>query len=288
MTPHYVEPLFRPPAEAGSLIFQVAYGCPHNGCRFCGMYKGVPYRLRTEEELAAEIRRAGVAYPRVRRIFLADGDVMAIGFDRVHRILAELGAAFPFLSRVSSYANGSSIARYRESELEALRSLRLHTLYVGLETGMQQLLDRVGKTERVAEMVESVRRVQLCGLRASVMVLLGLGGRRYGAEHAARTAEALNAMQPRLLSALRFVPVLGSPYPEFELLSERETAAELLAMVEGLSLERTVFRANHNSNPLPLEARFPAGREALILELKNALASGRLDASGPGILPVEL
>ena len=245
MTPHYVEPLFRPPAEAGSLIFQVAYGCPHNGCRFCGMYKGVPYRLRTEEELAAEIRRAGVAYPRVRRIFLADGDVMAIGFDRVHRILAELGAAFPFLSRVSSYANGSSIARYRESELEVLRSLRLHTLYVGLETGMQQLLDRVGKTERVAEMVESVRRVQSCGLRASVMVLLGLGGRRYGAEHAARTAEALNAMQPRLLSALRFVPVLGSPYPEFELLSERETAAELLAMVEGLSLERTVFRARH-------------------------------------------
>ena len=120
MTPHYVEPLFRPPAEAGSLIFQVAYGCPHNGCRFCGMYKGVPYRLRTEEELAAEIRRAGVAYPRVRRIFLADGDVMAIGFERVHRILAELGAAFPFLSRVSSYANGSSIARYRESELEEI------------------------------------------------------------------------------------------------------------------------------------------------------------------------
>lgn len=199
--------------------------------------------------------------------------------------LRSSGAAFPFLSRVSSYANGSSIARYRESELEALRGLKLHTLYVGLETGMQQLLDRVGKTSGWRRWSNRSAGCSRADSGASVMVLLGLGGRRYGAEHAARTAEALNAMQPRLLSALRFVPVLGSPYPEFELLSERETAAELLAMVEGLSLERTVFRANHNSNPLPLEARFPAGREALILELKNALASGRLDASGPGILP---
>ena len=288
MIPHYVEPLFRPPAEAESLIFQVAYGCPHNRCRFCGMYKGVRYRPRPEEELFAEIAAAGRRFPDVRRVFLADGDVMAFGFDRLRRILVALNAAFPRLTRVGSYANGSSIARYDDAALETLKTLRLHTLYLGLETGMQPLLDRVGKTESVAQMIDSVRRVQGGGLRASVMILLGLGGRRFSREHAARTAEALNAMQPRLLSALRFVPVLGKPFEEFELLSEAECVAELLAMVEGFELERSVFRANHTSNPLPLEARFPADKARLVAELRSALDSGLLDVSGPGVLPAEL
>lgn len=288
MTPRYVEPLFRPPAEAESLIFQVSCGCPHNGCRFCGMYKGVPYRVRPEPELFDEIRRAGNAYPEVRRVFLADGDAMALGFDRIVRILEALNAAFPRLVRVGIYANGSSIAEYRDAELAELRRLKLHTFYLGLETGMPELLKKVGKTERVETMIESVRRAQASGLRASVMVLLGLGGRQYGCEHADRTAEALNAMQPRLLSALRFVPVLGSPFPEFELLTEAETVAELRRMAAGFRLDKTVFRANHTSNPLPLEARFPADRERLLAELDAALGSGRLDASGPGVLPLEL
>jgi len=288
MTPHYVEPLFRPPAEADSLIFQVSRGCPHNGCRFCGMYKGVPYRVRPEAELSDEIRRVGSGYSGVRRVFLADGDVMALGFSRLARILEELNAAFPRLARIGLYANGSSIARYRHEELAVLRDLRLHTFYLALETGMQELLDKVGKSERVDEMTDSVRRAQAAGLRASVMVLLGLGGRKYGGEHADRTAEALNAMQPRLLSALRFVPVLGSPFEDFELLTEAETVAELRRMVAGFQLEKTVFRANHTSNPLPLEARFPADRERLLAELDAALGSGRLDASGPGGLPIEL
>lgn len=288
MIPRYVEPLYRPPAEAASLIFQAAYGCPHNGCRFCGMYKGVAYRPRPELELLDEIAAAGRRCPGVRRIFLADGDVLALGFDRLRRILEALNAAFPRLVRINSYANGSSIARYEDSALEVLKTLRLHTLYLGLETGMQPLLDRVGKTEQVAQMIDSVRRAQACGLRASVMVLLGLGGRVYSREHAVRSAEALNAMQPRLLSALRFVPVLGKPFGEFELLSEAETVAELLTLVENLELEHTVFRANHTSNPLPLEARFPADKARLISRLRSVLDSGGLDESGPGILPAEL
>ena len=288
MPPHYVEPLFRPPAEAESLIFQVSCGCPHNGCRFCGMYKGVPYRVRPEAEISDEIRRAGRAYPEVRRVFLADGDAMALGFARLARILDELNAAFPRLVRVGLYANGGSVAGYRDGELAELRRLKLHTFYLGLETGMPELLAKVGKTERVETMIESVRRGQAAGLRASVMVLLGLGGRKYSCEHADRTAEAVNAMQPRLLSALRFVPVLGCPFPEFELLTEAEAVAELRRMAAGFRLEKTVFRANHTSNPLPLEARFPADRERLLAGLDAALASGRLDASGPGAFPAEL
>ena len=128
----YLEPLFRPPAEAGSLIFQASYGCPHNRCRFCGMYKTVRYRLREETELLAEIRTAGKRYPDTRRIFLADGDVMAMPFDRLHRILVEIAANFPRLTRVGLYANGSSIRRKTDEQLRNLRELRVHTLYMGM------------------------------------------------------------------------------------------------------------------------------------------------------------
>lgn len=286
--PHYVEPLYRPPAEANSLIFQVAYGCPHNHCRFCVMYKGVRYRVRPEAELLDEIRRAGAAFPNTRRFFLADGDVAALGFAPLRRILEALNAAFPRLIRVGLYANGSSIANYSDSELETLRFLKLHTFYLGLETGMPKLLKLVGKTESVDEMIDSVCRAQQAGLRASVMVLLGLGGRIYSDEHADHTAAALNRMQPRLLSALRFVPVSGKPFPGFTILSEEENVAELRRMVTSFALERTVFRANHTSNPIPLEARFPADRERLLCSLETILNSGQLEADGPGFLPFEL
>ena len=144
------ERLFRPPAEAESLIFQVALGCPHNTCRFCAMYKGVPYRVRPHSELLGEFAEAARRYPEERRIFLADGDVMALSYDRLRGMLEELNRLFPHLARVNVYANGSSILAKSAAELETLRRLKLNTLYVGLESGDEGLLKEVGKGETAA------------------------------------------------------------------------------------------------------------------------------------------
>ena len=286
---NYQEPLFRPPAEAESLIFQVAYGCPHNRCRFCGMYKRVRYRLRPEEEVLAEIADAGRRYPGPARVFLADGDCMALPFDRLKRYLEALDRAFPALARVGSYANGSSIQNRTDGELVELRRLRLHTLYLGLESGSQEVLDLFGKSEQVEGMIEAVQRAQAAGLRLSVMVLIGLGGRALRQSHIEQTAAALNRMQPRLLSALRFIPSPGLPFPPgFEPVTEQEAVEELHELIGLLKLERTVFRANHTSNPVPLSGRLPQDRERLCRELEYELASGALDRNGPGILPFEL
>ena len=285
----YVEPLFRPPAEADSLIFQVAYGCPHNRCRFCGMYKGVRYRLRPEDEVLAEIAEAGRRWPDERRVFLADGDVMALPFERLAGYLDAMNRAFPKLARVNLYANGSSVMNRNEAELRVLRQLKLTTLYLGLESGSQEVLDLFGKTEQVEEMIAAVIRAQGLSFRCSVMILVGLGGSRQGERHAAGTIAAVNRMQPNLLSALRYVEIPGMAQPEgYETLSEYEAVAELRRMVAGFELERTVFRANHNSNPLPLAGRFPADRVRLLAELDAELASGNLDRQGPGELPLFL
>jgi len=283
----YTERLFRPPAEADSLIFQVAYGCPHNTCRFCAMYKGVPYRVRPQDEVLAEFAQAAWRYPQTRRIFLADGDVMVLSFERLRIMLAELNRLFPRLARVNVYANGSSIASKSDDELRTLRQLKLSTLYVGLESGDEELLLKVDKGETAAGMCEAVQRAQNTGFKCSVMVLLGIGGREGSTRHADATAALLNRMQPRLLSALRFVDVSGTDmYPGYQTVSEFEAVSELIRILRGLELEKTVFRANHSSNPVPLEGRFPKDRDALIAQLESLLP--RLDRNGPGRLPFSL
>ena len=282
----YREPLFRPPAEAESLIFQAAYGCPHNTCRFCGMYKTVKYQLRNEAELLSEIREAGKSYPDSRRIFLADGDVMALPFERLLRILDAVNEAFPRLARINFYANGSSILMKTPEQLRMMRERKVHTLYMGLESGSQRVLDCFGKTERADEMIAAVQTAQSLGFHLSVMILLGLGGKNLRGEHIEDTIRVLNRMQPALLSALRYIRIPGLILPsEYIPCSEYAVVEELRRIVAGLELVHTVFRANHTSNPLPLSGRFPADRERLLSQLDRELASGRLDREGPGSEP---
>ena len=251
------------------------------------MYKGVSYRVRPPDEVLSEFAQMAQRYPQTRRIFLADGDVMVLSFERLRAMLTELNRLFPRLARVNLYANGSSILAKTDAELTALRRLKLTTLYLGLESGDEELLLKVDKGETAEGMCEAVCRAQTAGFKCSVMVLLGLGGREGSVRHADATAALLNRMQPRLLSALRFVEVPGlNMYPGWQMVTEFEAISELICLLQSLELKKTVFRANHSSNPIPLEGRFPKDRDALIALLKSLLP--RLDQSGPGSLPLSL
>ena len=143
-------------------------------------------------------------------------------------------------------------------------------------------------------MVKACRMAQDCGIHMSVMVLLGLAGRDGSGSHSHATAEALNAMQPRLLSFLRVVPVPGSDFEKqiasggMEQLSEQGVVAELRTVISGLELSRTVLRANHSSNVVPIEARLPRDRDKLLSQLEGLLSSGSLDHEGPGSMPLWL
>jgi radical SAM superfamily enzyme YgiQ (UPF0313 family) len=291
---HYRYRVFRPPAEADSLIIQVAYGCPHNHCRFCGMYKGTPYAVRPWAEVHEELQRAARKLHDTRRVFLADGDVMHLPFSALRQMLADLSALFPSLARVNLYANGGSILAKSDAELRELRQLKLQTLYLGLESGADEMLRQQGKTETVDEMVLAVQRAQAQGLRLSVMVLLGFGGQAGSARQAEATANAVNRMQPRLLSALRLVPIPGTPLQRlvdegrFKPLTEYETVVELHAMIRDFELDGTIFRANHVSNALPLEARFPKDKAQALALLCQALQADRLDRNSPGPMPFSL
>ncbi|MBP7867262.1 MAG: radical SAM protein [Acidobacteria bacterium] len=287
-------PRFRPPAEAGSLVLQVDEGCPHNTCTFCGMYKGMRFRPRPLEEIRALVAAESARDPDARRVFLADGDVLHRDPGELASILEILGAALPRLARVAAYANGRSLASKTAADLSRLRALRLRTLYLGLESGDEATLRSARKGETAATMVEGCRRAAAAGLRVSVMVLLGLSGPARSQDHARATADALNRMDPPLLSALRVIPVPGTPLHRdleagrFQPLTAWEAVRELRWILEGLDLHGTVFRADHASNVVPLEGRLPRDREALLGLLDQLLASDLLDRRSPGPAPLWL
>jgi radical SAM superfamily enzyme YgiQ (UPF0313 family) len=285
----YSEPLYRPPSEADSLIFQIAYGCPHNTCIFCPMYKGIKYAEKPLKAIMKDIKEAAKNYPHTKRIFLADGDVMNVSYAKLEVIFDLLNNEFRNLARVSMYANGSSILSKTEEQLKWLKNKKLFTLYLGLESGDSNILTKVNKKDNPADMISAVQLAQECGIRMSVMVLLGLGGKEFSKYHAYKTAEVVNKMSPKFLAALRFINPPGNKmYTEYKPISEYEAVEELYHIVEKLELQNTVFRANHASNPIPISARFPRDKEKLLVELNLMLKNGNLSTNGAGYIPAWL
>ncbi len=275
-----VEPVIRPPAEAESFLLQVTLGCSSDSCSFCGAYKSKTFRVKDSKEITADINGCARRYQYTRRVFLMDGDALVLANSKLVPILEELDAAFPRLTRVSSYANGCNITRKSDQELTELYEHKLSLIYLGLESGSQEILRRCGKSSGVEEMTEAVHRAAKAHIKASVIVLLGLGGRRYSAEHVTGTIEALNRMQPRYLSFLSLMVIPGTPLAEevrngeFKELNSLELLKESYEIIKGLDLKKTIFRSDHASNYLALEGAFPKDKIKLLNILKSAMVGG--------------
>ena len=199
----YLGQVIRPPSEAESLILQVMYGCSHGDCAFCGSYLGKPFRVRPLAEIADDIGRlpAGIKSA-TERVFLCDGDALAIPSRRMVDVLDLLAAELPRLSRVSAYANAHSLLRLSTDELHKIRSHGLELLYVGLESGDEATLAEMGKGVTAAQQIEAFRLAKRAGYGLSVTAVLGLGGVERSFVHARSTGEALSAIDPDYIGIL--------------------------------------------------------------------------------------
>lgn len=274
----YVGTVIRPPSEADSLLIQAVYGCPHNACAFCGAYRDKPYGLRTEAELAADLDFFAVHCRRPRRVFLCDGDALAMPLDRLLRLLAAIRQRLPWVTRISSYASGQSLARRDDAQLAALRRAGLVRLYVGLESGDDATLARMGKATDAAGIVAGCRRAKQAGFSVSATVLLGLAGTERSDIHARLTGQALSAMDPDQAAALTLMRIAGTPLAEwvargtFVPLDAAGLLRELHTLLAHTTLSRGLFFANHASNYLPLRLRLPKDKAAGLARIEAALA----------------
>ena len=272
-----VEPVIRPPSEADSFLLQVTLGCSADHCSFCGAYKSKPFCIKDQEEIIADIYDYARHYKETRRVFLMDGDALVLSNSKLLPILEHLKQAFPRLTRISSYANGCNIIRKDDRELAELYAHKLSLIYMGLESGSQEVLDRCGKSSSVEQMIEAVHRTAKADIKSSVIVLLGLGGKKYSKEHVRGTIAALNRMQPRYLSFLSLMVIPGTLLAQeaksgdFEELDPLELLKESYEIIKGIDLKKTIFRSNHASNYLALEGTFPKDKIALLETLKSAI-----------------
>lgn len=274
----YEGDLIRPPAEAGSIILQPTIGCPNSSCTFCGAYADVKFRKRSPEEFRAHARWvASHEGTDGSRVFFADGDTMVLPTKSILELINETRKIFTGARRFSLYSGAAGILTKSSDDLTELKNAGLNTIYIGLESGSEKILSKRKKACTAKEMISAVKSAQSAGIRVSVMVLLGLGGTDGSEEHALKTAEVLNSMQPRLLSFLTLILVPGTPLwkdhqdGRFQILTPVQTLKELRMIVENLELERTVFNANHASTFFPLEGALPRDKNRFIHELDSAI-----------------
>ncbi len=273
--------VIRPPSEADSYILQVTYGCSHNRCTFCGTYVEKPFRARPIEEVLEDVALAHQRFPDTRRVFLADGNALVLDTPRLVTILDALDSGFPLLRRVGIYANARDILDKSDADLAMLRERKLEIIYLGLESGSDEVLRRVGKGATGAGMVEAVQKAKHAGLRVSVIALLGLGGVELSAQHAEETGRVVSAMDPEYFSILTLMLVPGTElYRQwrsgtFDLPEPAELLGELRRTLSHLNgLSRCVFRTNHASNYLPLAGTLARDKARLLAAIDEAQTRG--------------
>lgn len=273
----YEGSIYRPPSEAYSLIIQATIGCSHNRCTFCSMYKDKNFRIRPVEETLADIEESRNHYRSVNRVFLADGNALAMKTNDLKRILKKIREIMPECERVGIYSSPKDILRKTDEELMELKSLGLTIAYMGLESGSDGILKSIKKGVTSQEMIEAGKKLKGSGIKLSITLISGIGGKAGWKEHALESARVLNEIDPDYLGLLT---LLVEPETEmeqqlqkglFELMGPREVMKETRLLIEKLNLSNCVFRSNHASNYYALAGTIPQDRQRLLQEIDEAM-----------------
>lgn len=274
----YVEPVYRPPSEAESLILPLTNGCSWNRCTFCDMYTAPQKRFHAhdEAETLASIHQCGERLGNsVRRVFLADGDALVLPTRRLLAVLQAIRTHLPAVRRVSSYCLPRNLRKKSVAELRELASAGLSLAYVGAESGDDEVLQRVNKGETAASTADALDKLGAAGITRSVMLLNGLGGTQLTRQHAEHSARLVNATQPEYLATLVVSLPPGeqrfrSHFPDWQALDMPGLFREMACLLEHLALRRTVFRSDHASNWLVLRGTLGADKARLLQQVQAA------------------
>jgi len=298
--------IIRPPSEWKSYYLPLTSGCSNNTCTFCNFY-GSRLQMREMEDVEKEIDalsvfvKSGIRVPGIpdivylvargwdgRQVFLQDGDALVYPYPKLVRVLERLNEKLPRLERVAVYATAQDILRRSPEELAELRRLKLGILYIGVESGDEEVLRKIAKGVDYAQMVEGCRKAKSAGITLSVSVILGLGGVEGSERHALGTARILTDIDPEYAGALTLTLVPGTPlYKEaqegtFHLITPLQSLEELKIMVENSSFTSCYFSSMHASNYFSVRGTLPQEKEKMLAELQYIL-----DKRDPALLRPE-
>ncbi|MBR0456523.1 MAG: radical SAM protein [Firmicutes bacterium] len=272
--------IFRPPSEAYSLLVQVTVGCTHNKCTFCSMYKDKQFHIRKLDDILEDLAWARRHYARVERIFLCDGDALALSVNKLMPILNYIRENFPECERVTAYARAEDALRKTDEELKQLYEAGLTMAYVGAESGSEKVLEDIHKGETRQQLIDGVKKIEASGMKASVTFISGLAGKAGWEEHAIESGKMISEMSPSYVALLTLIVDPSVPMAKdiesgkMELLSAEEVMKETLLMLENTNVTRKcVFRSNHASNYLSLKGNLPDDKERMMEQIREAMSN---------------
>ncbi|MCL1143730.1 radical SAM protein [Shewanella gaetbuli] len=275
----YIEPVFRPPSEWKSLILQVTNGCSWNQCSFCDMYTQPQKQFRAQkiEKIEQDIIAAAQSGVPISRVFLADGDAMSLPFNRLKAICELINTHLPSVTRISSYCLPRNLSNKTVEQLAELNNLGLSLMYVGCESGDNEVLQRIQKGEDYASSLAALQKIKRAGMKSSVMILMGLGGISLSEQHAIASAKLMNEAQPEYLSTLVVTLPLGTEKMDkvfdgkFQLPDQLGLLTEMQTLLSHLELQKTIFRSDHASNYLVLKGVLGKDKPQLLAQVNQAL-----------------
>lgn len=275
--------VYRPPSEARSLIIQVTIGCAHNTCTFCNMYKAKKFRVRNMLEILSDLEEASrsryAGY--IEKVFLADGDALVMKTEELLTILSAVRRLFPQVTRVASYGTAQDILRKTEEELKQLKEAGLGIVYMGAETGDNEILKYINKGVTAEEVIAAGQKLKRCGIQTSVTLISGLGGRGKVKEHALSCAKLITEMNPEYASFLTLRLYEGTPMYDdvvegrFERITPDEIVDEMEIFLTHVDSPGTVFRTNHASNYVVLAGDLNEDIPAMLKMLDEAKKNQR-------------
>lgn len=274
----YEGDIYRPPSEAYSLLVQVTIGCTHNKCTFCKMFKDKKFRVRNLDEVFEDLAWARRRYSRVERMFLCDGDALALSNKRLMPILKYISDNFPECERVTIYGRATDVLKKTDEEMRELYEAGLTMVYIGAESGSDKVLKDICKGETRQELIDAVRKIETCGMQSSVTFISGLAGKDGWEDHAIQTGTMISEMEPSYVGLLTLIVEPSVPMAKdiesgkLKLLSPDEVMAETLLMLENTNVtKKCVFRSNHASNYVSLRGDLPDDKEKMMNMLRKAM-----------------
>lgn len=274
----YEGDIYRPPSEAYSLLVQVTIGCTHNKCTFCKMFKDKKFRVRELDEVLEDLAWARRKYRRVERMFLCDGDALALSNRRLMPILEYISENFPECERVTIYGRATDVLKKTDAEMKELYEAGITMVYIGAESGSDKVLKDICKGETRQQLIDGVKKIEECGMQASVTFISGLAGKAGWEDHAIQTGTMISEMQPSYVGLLTLIVEPSVPMAKdiesgkLQLLTPEEVMAETLLMLKHTNVEKKcVFRSNHASNYISLRGDLPDDREKMMALLRRAM-----------------
>jgi radical SAM superfamily enzyme YgiQ (UPF0313 family) len=273
----YLDPLYRPPAEASSVILQVTYGCSYNECTFCSMYRTKGFHTRSLDELKKEIDILSKDTPSATKVFLADGDALVLETNILLELLKYLQKSFKSLRRVSLYATVQNIQNKTFEQLEQLRANKLSLIYIGIESGNDTILSKINKGINSVQIIDALNKISDANIKISATVILGIAGVVYSSLHAKASANIVNKTTINYLSTLQLglddiiKEQFYKNFPEYIALNDYDILQEQRIFIENIEpSNKVIFRSNHASNALHLKGTLPKDKNRLINELDIA------------------